>query len=127
MQYLLDTHTSIWFFNDDIRLSAKVKDLILDESNELFVSIASVWEQAIKLSLNKLRFPGNTAGFLDFAGENYFKLLGIFPEHIFNLERLPPMHKDPFDRILIAQAISENMPILTRDRNIPLYPVETIW
>jgi PIN domain nuclease of toxin-antitoxin system len=127
MRLLLDTHTAIWFFNDDDRLSKKATQAILSPSNLKYVSIASVWEVSIKLSLKKLDFDGKTQGFLDLINENDFELLPIEETYILGLEKLEFIHRDPFDRLLIASSISENMPIITADTNIRLYPVDYIW
>jgi PIN domain nuclease of toxin-antitoxin system len=127
MKYLLDTHTLIWFFNGDLDLSDKARQIILDADNQKFASIASVWELSIKVSLNKLKFYGKAKGFLDLIYKNGFKLLNINQNYIFKLEQLENFHKDPFDRILTATAISENMKFITCDENIHLYPVECVW
>ncbi|GHT86466.1 hypothetical protein FACS1894137_12110 [Spirochaetia bacterium] len=96
MRLLLDTHTAIWFFNDDDRLSKKAIQVILSPSNLKYVSIASVWELAIKLSLQKLDFDGKTQGFLDLINENDFELLPIEETHILGLEKLEFIHRDPY-------------------------------
>jgi len=127
MKYLLDTHTLIWFFNGDLKLSDKARQIILDTNNQKFASIASVWELSIKVSLNKLKFDGKAKGFVDLIYKNGFKLLNMNQNYIFKLEQLENFHKDPFDRILIATAISENMKFITEDENILLYPVECVW
>lgn len=127
MRLLLDTHTAIWFFNGDDRLSKKAAEAILCPANLKYVSIASVWEVAIKLSLNKLVFDGKTQGFLDLINENDFKLLPINEAYLVRLEGLEFIHRDPFDRLLVASSLSENMPIITADTNICLYPVDFIW
>jgi PIN domain nuclease of toxin-antitoxin system len=127
MKYLLDTHTLVWFFNGDLNLSDKAKQIILDTNNQKFASIASVWELSIKISLNKVKFAGKSKGFLDLIFKNGFKLLNIEQNYILKLEQLENFHKDPFDRILIATAISEDMKFITCDENIRLYPIECIW
>jgi PIN domain nuclease of toxin-antitoxin system len=127
MEYLLDTHTLIWFFNGNSELSNKARQIILDTNNQKFASIASVWELSIKVSLNKLQFAGRARGFSDLIYKNGFKLLNINQNYIFQLEQLGNFHKDPFDRILTATAISENMKLITCDENIRLYPVECVW
>jgi PIN domain nuclease of toxin-antitoxin system len=127
MRLLLDTHTAIWFFNDDNRLSKKATQAILNPTNEKYVSMASVWEVAIKISLQKLGFDGKTQGFLDLINGNGFELLPIEEAHILGLEKLDYIHRDPFDRLRVASAISENMPIITADTNIKQYPIDCIW
>jgi len=127
MRYLVDTHALIWFFNGDKQLSQTAKQILSDGQYQKFVSIASVWELAIKINLDKLKFPNNAKGFVKVIIENKFKLCDVKPEHIFNLEQLENFHKDPFDRILTATAISEGMKFITSDENIRLYPVECVW
>ena len=127
MKYLVDTHTLLWFFNGDKQLSQTAKQILSDEQYQKFVSIASIWELAIKINLNKLKFPNNAKGFVKAIIENKFKLCDIKPEHIFNLEQLENFHKDPFDRILTATAIFEGMKFITCDENIRQYPVECVW
>jgi PIN domain nuclease of toxin-antitoxin system len=127
MNLLLDTHTLIWFFNGDSLLPENVKETIMELQNRKFVSMASVWEFAIKIKLNKLVFDGKTQGFLDLINNNGFELLPINKDHILELEKLPFIHRDPFDRLLVAAAVSENMHIITADANIQKYPVNYIW
>jgi PIN domain nuclease of toxin-antitoxin system len=115
---LLDTHTILWFFNDDDALSLNAKTVILDPFNNICVSMASVWEVAIKISLKKLVFDGGVQEFVRLIEENGFELLPITPEHIFELEQLPYIHRDPFDRMLVTTAKVEKMCILTKDKNI---------
>lgn len=127
MRYLLDTHTLIWFFNGDPNLSENAKQIILDANNQKFASIVSVWELSIKVRLKKLEFDGKAKGFWDLIYKNGFRILNISQDYIFKLEELEEHHKDPFDRILTATAIYEDMKIITCDEHIPLYPVECVW
>jgi PIN domain nuclease of toxin-antitoxin system len=127
MRFLLDTHIILWFLNGDKNLSAKAMQIILNPEYTKYVSIASVWEVAIKIGLKKLYFPGNTQGLLQAINDNGFELCPILPNYILELEKLPLHHRDPFDRILIATAKHEKMGIITVDSNIQLYPVENIW
>jgi PIN domain nuclease of toxin-antitoxin system len=127
MDLLLDTHTLIWFFNGDSLLSEKARRSIIELQHRKFASVASVWEVAIKISLNKLAFDGKTQGFLDLINNNGFELLTIDKEYILELEKLPFIHRDPFDRLLIATAISKKMCLVTADANIQKYPVSCIW
>jgi len=127
MKYLVDTHVLLWFFNGEEQLSQTAKQILSDKKHQKYVSIASVWELAIKIALNKLKFPNKAKGFVKAITENKFELYDIKPEHIFQLERLENHHKDPFDRILTATAISEEMKFITSDENIRLYPVECVW
>ena len=127
MDILLDTHTFIWFFNGDEQLSSKAKRLIEDSKINKFVSIASVWEIAIKIGLGKLTFDGSTSEIVELIFKNGFQILQISVDHIVAYETLEFIHRDPFDRILIAQAIVEKLTIITKDENIQKYRVKTNW
>ncbi|MCL2070544.1 MAG: type II toxin-antitoxin system VapC family toxin [Treponema sp.] len=125
--YLLDTHTAIWFFNGDDTLSKTAKSSILDLSNQKYISIVSAWELAIKISLGKLDFGGKAAGFMRFAETNGFTFIPIKEVHLTVFESLPMIHRDPFDRLLIATALAEDMTLITADKNIVQYNVPHIW
>ena len=125
--YLLDTHTAIWFFNGSKELSNKANQIIRDFSNPAYISIASVWELAIKIGLGKLDFDGKAAGFVRFAETNDITILPVKTAHLTVLELLPLIHRDPFDRLLIATALSEQMTLITADKNITRYNVSHIW
>jgi len=127
VRLLLDTHTVLWFFDDVEKLSGTAYKAILDSENEKYVSIASVWEIAVKISLNKLRFDGGTAGFLAAVEENGFTILPIKGEYVKLVESLPFFHRDPFDRILVVSAISEGMCLVSADMNIQKYGAAIIW
>jgi PIN domain nuclease of toxin-antitoxin system len=125
--YLLDTHTAIWFFNGGNVLSETAKQIILDTSNSKFLSIASVWELSIKIGIGKLDFAGKAAGFVRLAENNGFTIIPIKTSHLTAYESLPMIHRDPFDRLLVATAIAEQMSIITIDENIAQYDVSHIW
>jgi PIN domain nuclease of toxin-antitoxin system len=127
MDILLDTHAFIWFFNGDKQLSLKAKKLIEDSKNIKFVSIASIWEIAIKIGLKKLEFDGNTCDVAELIEQNGFQILPISIDHTVAYEELELIHRDPFDRILIAQASVDKMTIITKDENIQKYKVKTVW
>lgn len=125
---LLDTHALLWFLNGDEQLSSNSQDAILNPLNRKYISIVSLWEIAIKISLKKLHFDGNIAEILKLIERNGFELLPISPKYILVLESLPYHHRDPFDRMLIASAISENMKIVSVDDIFYLYDnLEVIW
>jgi PIN domain nuclease of toxin-antitoxin system len=126
-RYLLDTHTAIWFFNGDAKLSARAQQIIRDRSNPVYLSIGSAWEVAIKLGIGKLDIDGNTADFIHDAESNKITVFPIKPAHLSVLETLPMIHRDPFDRLLVATAIAEEMTIITTDENIPQYDVSYMW
>ena len=125
--YLLDTHTAMWFFNGDEKLSQTAKEIICDFSNSIFISIASAWEIAIKLNIGKLDIVSSTADFLRDAETNRIAILPINPSSLTLIETLPLIHRDPFDRLLIATAIAEKITLITADINIPQYNVSHIW
>jgi PIN domain nuclease of toxin-antitoxin system len=127
VNYLLDTHAVLWFLGGDALLSRTVRNIITNHDYGKSVSVASVWEAAIKISIGKLVFPNNTEGFVEQIRKNGFELLPIAPRHIMHLELLPLLHRDPFDRLLISAAIIENITLLTNDADIQQYPVRTFW
>ena len=130
MRLLLDTHAFLWFINDDPQLSAYAKSLIEDSANDVLLSIASVWEIAIKASLGKLQIRFATT-FEEFITQqlnvNDITLLNISPPHFEPLFTLPFHHRDPFDRLLIAQAITEQLGIIGRDVAFDHYPIKRYW
>ena len=125
--YLLDTHIAMWFFNGDDMLSQTARNVILDLSNRKYISIVSAWEVAIKIGLGKLDFAGKAAGFIRLAQDNGITVLPITTAHLTALESLPPIHRDPFDRLLVATALAERMTLITADENISRYDVQHIW
>lgn len=126
MRQLLDTHIFIWFVMGDPRISVSMRSQI--ENNENLLSIASVWEMAIKHSIGKLNFG---LAFNEFIEQqiirNGIELLPITIDHITVVATLPLHHRDPFDRILIAQALVENIPILSADKIFDAYPIRRVW
>jgi len=100
---------------------------ITDPVNEQYVSMASAWELAIKISVGKLVFNGGIERFFRTLDENNFKLLPITAKHVKQVETLPLLHRDPFDRILIASAMTENMCVITADTNIHRYEIASLW
>lgn len=128
MILLLDTHTFIWYVTDNSRLSNQVLEFINDENNEILLSIASLWEIAIKQNLGKLSFNQPFEIFItQQLNLNDFRLLDIKINHIAVVATLPLHHRDPFDRILIAQALVENIPILSADKIFDAYPIRRLW
>ncbi len=127
MNLLLDTHAFIWFLNGDTQLPASTKDLISDNSNRCLLSIASIWEIAIKSSLNKLELQGDFNQIAEFIDDNDIEVLPVTFEHIQRLLRQEFHHRDPFDRMIIAQALTENIPIATKDGIFEKYGVTIIW
>jgi PIN domain nuclease of toxin-antitoxin system len=125
---LLDAHALLWFLNDDPLLSATAKSLIEDPASHKFVSIATCWEIAIKVGLKKLDLGEPETTFLPRElATNHFDLLGIELRHTTFVESLPLHHRDPFDRVLVAQAIIEAMPVVSVDGALDPYGVRRLW
>lgn len=128
MRLLLDTHMFLWFLLNDPQLSATARDLIVDPYNAIEVSPATYWEIAIKISLGKYSLPEPYGIFIEREiAINDFRVLPIEPKHTAILTNLPFHHRDPFDRLLIAQAIVEGIPILSDDEAFDAYPVTRLW
>jgi PIN domain nuclease of toxin-antitoxin system len=124
----LDTHTFIWWSSDDPSLSVPARNAIADKNNEIFLSSVCTWEMAIKIALRKLTLAGPLDVLVRSHAEQYqFKPLVVTYEHTYRVETLPLHHTDPFDRLLIAQAMVENLVIIGRDGNFPLYGVSMLW
>ena len=128
MRVLLDTHTFLWWITDNKQLSATSRDVIGNSQNELFLSAASGWEMAIKARIGKLELPANFEQFIaEQLQQNAITGLPIQMSHALHVYTLPVLHRDPFDRLLIAQSQLENMPILTIDPQVGQYDVEVLW
>jgi PIN domain nuclease of toxin-antitoxin system len=128
MRLLLDTHALLWFLGGDPKLSRLATDLMLDPDNEILVSVASLWEIAIKAQIGKLAlhhpfqeiFPAQLTA-------NEIGVLPVDLVHVQQLFKLSLHHRDPFDRLLIAQALAEGVPIISSDAMFDPYPVEVLW
>ena len=128
MRYLLDTHSLIWFIGGEIQLSPRARQLIDDEGNELFISVASLWEMAIKFSIGKLDlgrpfeelFPHQLKN-------NSIEVLAITVEHLKTICSLPFHHRNPFDHLIIAQSQVEKLPIISKDTIIDRYGIKREW
>jgi PIN domain nuclease of toxin-antitoxin system len=128
MKLLLDTHVFIWMVGNDSELSTKAKEVLANPQNDLFFSAASYWEICIKTSIGKLILGKNWIKQFDREMEfNHIQWLPIRKQHSQTVCSLPGIHKDPFDRILIAQAKWEKMTLITIDKNIQKYPIKWIW
>lgn len=128
MNFLLDTHVFIWFYDTQHKLSQKVSQELSNPANNLFLSVASVWEIQIKIQIKKLTFQDP---FADIIAEqqqiNGLQILPVQLSHALYLENLPSHHKDPFDRLLISQAIVENMILVSADANFAKYQMNLLW
>lgn len=124
MKLLLDTHALVWWLADDAELGTQVRDLIADPANDIFVSVVSLWEIVVKFRVGKISADIQE---ITKAIENEgFTLLEISPSHLLELAALPMHHKDPFDHLLIAQAITEDATFVSEDGHAPSYPVRLI-
>jgi PIN domain nuclease of toxin-antitoxin system len=128
MRLLLDTHALIWFAENDSNLSAVARQALGDEANELSCSVASIWEMAIKVSLGKLKLGSSLEpGFHQSLKENGFTILPVEYRHAAHVMSLPWHHRDPFDRLLVAQAVLEQMTLVSHDARLDEYGVRRIW
>ena len=127
MRLLLDTHAFLWFIGGDRQLSANARRLIEDERNTRYLSVASAWEVAIKAGSGKLDLRMPLAAFWAQIPGNGVALLPIAIEHLSAVAALPLHHRDPFDRLLIAQAVTEQLPIISADAFFDAYPIARRW
>lgn len=128
MRFLLDTHTFLWLEDNNPALSSRVRDILSDTRNTIFLSHVSVWEVQIKLSIGKIKGKLPLKERVEAVqSRSGLVLLPVITEHIYLLNDLPLYHRDPFDRLLIAQAMVEGIPLLSKDAIFPQYAVQTIW
>jgi PIN domain nuclease of toxin-antitoxin system len=124
VRLLLDTHALLWWLADDERLGSQAREVIADPSTDILVSVVSLWEIVVKVRVQKLE--ANIDEILQAVAREGFGLLEISPAHLRALAGLPRHHRDPFDHLLIAQAITEGATFISEDANAPKYPVQTI-
>lgn len=128
MKLLLDTHAFLWFIGGDERLSLTARTLIEDGANDAFLSVASLWEMAIKISLGRLQLAQPFEVFIPHQlSLNRVGLLGITISHTAKVAILPFHHRDPFDRLLVAQAQVEQMPLVSSDAAFDAYGITRLW
>jgi PIN domain nuclease of toxin-antitoxin system len=128
MKALLDTHTFLWWITDDPKLSLRVRGIMSDGENEIFISAVTGWEIAIKTQIGRLKLPDEPQRFiLEQLKINGMKSLPIEMRHALHISTLPIHHQDPFDRMLIAQAQLEELPVLSSDPEFGKYEVTIIW
>lgn len=127
MNLLIDTHALIWFAEGDGKLSATAQSALESSDNSLWISAASIWEMAIKISIGKLTVSGGLGGFRKLAEEEGIQLLDITGIHAERVAELPFHHRDPFDRLLVAQAEMEQMSLVSQDETLDAYGVSRIW
>ena len=127
MKYLLDTHTIIWHFDDSAKLSKKAIEIADNPESRLYICSISIWEIAIKMNLGKLNLNFTLDKLFTAIKESDVDILQIEDEYLSRLSELPYIHKDPFDRLLISTALTEDLTIITIDENIQKYDVNWIW
>jgi PIN domain nuclease of toxin-antitoxin system len=126
MKVLLDTHTLLWALTDESKLSERVRKLL--PQADTWFSVASLWEILIKARIGKMPLPQPTGPFVMSKLQlNGVRLLNVTQDHVLRVESLPDHHRDPFDRMLIAQSLEERIPVISADRVFARYPVELIW
>ena len=128
MKLMLNTHTFLWFIEGNVNLSSTARNLIEDLGNQRFLSVASLWEMSIKISIGKLELA---ITFVELVERqvygNAIELLEIQPGHLDRLAQLPFHHKDPFDRLIIAQSLAKHLTVVTKDTAFGNYPVTILW
>ncbi|MGD9563138.1 MAG: type II toxin-antitoxin system VapC family toxin [Pyrinomonadaceae bacterium] len=126
MRILVDTQALIWYLEGNVSLSRNKRDVILNRANDVFVSIASLWEIAIKISLGKLKIRGSLTEIIDQLASQSIDILTIAPGHVLQSANLPLHHHDPFDRMIIAQSKVEFLTIVTTDPVFAAYGVKAV-
>lgn len=127
MRIIIDTQVFIWFVENDRQLPLKIKKELEDSDNTILISIASLWEMTIKVSLDKLRLSYSIEKMIDEVYHNGFEVLPLLPMHIIKLSVLDYFHRDPFDRIIIAQGLNEDLAIVSSDKVFDEYGINRKW
>ena len=128
MKLLLDTHTFIWIVSDSSKLSSRALSIFKSEENQVYLSAVNLWEIQIKTQLGKLKLDGNLENIVSTQiSDNHLEPLSVHFNHVLQLEKVAHHHKDPFDRLLIAQAQYENLTLLSKDSIFDKYNVPVIW
>lgn len=127
MRYLIDTHAFLWLATDDPQLTAAARTIFTDREQGCFLSAASIWEMAIKASLGKLALATSLEHLVRGGLDRGLRVLDVTSGHAYRVERLPFHHRDPFDRLLVAQAMHEGMHLVSRDGRLDAYGVTRVW
>lgn len=127
MAYLLDTHALLWFLAGSPNLPASLKNLLKDPDQQIYTSLISFWEMAIKLQLGKLKLPESLEDLILKTRQVQIEILPLNPQHILTLQTLPLHHRDPFDRILLAQCQSESLTLISKDEKLDAYGIPLLW
>ncbi len=126
-QYLLDTHTLVWMQNDDSTIPVKLKNLLSSPDAQLSISIVSLWEMVIKNQLGRLDLKFSLSDNFKYCTKNRIVIKPILPDYLEVYHSLPLIHRDPFDRMIIATAIFDNIVLVSKDGEVSKYPVTVIW
>jgi len=126
---LLDSHALLWYLRgDEDRVPQRIRDLVEDPAVRISISVVSQWELMLKALAGRLNLPGNPDAFLiDLPRDEGFRVIDVQPRHLRALPELPAIHGDPFDRLLVAQALVEDLDLVTGDETLRAYPVRTLW
>ena len=127
MEFLLDTHTFLWFASGDEKLPKTLQNEIKNINNSCFLSVASMWEIVIKQRLGKLNSTMKIDKLFKLAQKNQIEILQINSDHLLKLSKLPLKHNDPFDRLIIAQSQAENLVVISKDEAFKEYQINLIW
>lgn len=127
MAFLLDTHAFLWFVSGDNQLPVSVRDKIKDINQPCFLRAASLWEITIKKQIGKLKLNISLEELFNYADRNQIEIIPITQEHLLTLAKLPIHHNDPFDRLIISQAIAEDLILITRDKAFKKYKAKRQW
>lgn len=127
MAFLIDTHAFLWFVAGDKQLPESVKAKIFDINEACFLSVASLWEITIKNQIGKLTLNISLEELFEYADRNRIDIIQISCEHLLTLSKLPDLHSDPFDRIIVSQAISENFTLISKDKGLKKYKIKQQW
>ncbi|MFN5627892.1 MAG: type II toxin-antitoxin system VapC family toxin [Bacteroidota bacterium] len=127
MAFILDTHAFLWFVAGDKQLPESIKSKIIDINESCFLSVASLWEITIKNQIGKLTLGLSLEELFEYADRNRIEIIQISNEHLLTLSKLPGHHNDPFDRIIISQAIAENLTLVSKDKGFKKYKIKQQW
>jgi len=127
MAFILDTHAFLWFVAGDKQLPESVKSKILDINQACYISVASLWEITIKNQIGKLTLDISLEELFDYINRNRIEVVQITYDHLLTLSKLPTHHSDPFDRIIVSQALTENLILISKDKGLKKYKIKQRW
>jgi len=127
MAFLLDTHAFLWFVAGDKQLPESIKSKILNINESCYLSVASLWEITIKSQMGKLKLEISLQELFDYIDRNRIEIIQITYDHLLTLSELPLHHSDPFDRIIVSQAVTENLTLLSKDKGLKKYKIKQQW